>query len=105
MEDHKKVNEIVPPHQQPLAPSCRVQQQEYMIFEEDNLYADGDGATRAIVLPMLPPTVKFTITISMIQLLNLKGMFREVDVIIPTSCELRGNLQNHKRSLESVKPL
>ena len=28
------------------------------------------------MLPALPPSVKFTITSTMIQLLNLKGMFR-----------------------------
>ena len=44
-----------------------------MMYEEDD--ADLDGA-RAIVLPALPLGIKFTITSTMIQLLNLKGMFR-----------------------------
>jgi len=47
-----------------------------MMFKDDDLDLDGAGATRAIVLPILPPDVKFTITRTMIQLLNLKGMFR-----------------------------
>ncbi|KAH0669197.1 hypothetical protein KY289_023690 [Solanum tuberosum] len=47
-----------------------------MMYEEDNADLDGAGAIGAIVLPALPPGVKFTITSTMIQLLNLKGMFR-----------------------------
>ncbi|KAH0773540.1 hypothetical protein KY290_010677 [Solanum tuberosum] len=46
------------------------------MFEEDESEIDGAGATGSIVLPMLPPGVKFTITSTLIQLLNLKGMFR-----------------------------
>ncbi|KAK4733970.1 hypothetical protein R3W88_008231 [Solanum pinnatisectum] len=42
----------------------------------DDADLNGAGATGAIVLPALPPGVKFTITSTMIQLLNLKGMFR-----------------------------
>ncbi|KAH0636205.1 hypothetical protein KY289_036120 [Solanum tuberosum] len=34
------------------------------------------GASGAVALPILPPCFKFTITSTMIQLLNLKGMFR-----------------------------
>ncbi|XP_055806921.1 uncharacterized protein LOC129875673 [Solanum dulcamara] len=34
------------------------------------------GATGAIVLPTLPKGVKFTITSTMLQMLNLKGLFR-----------------------------
>ncbi|KAH0722488.1 hypothetical protein KY285_005015 [Solanum tuberosum] len=62
----------------PLAPWGRVHQQAHMVFEEDDLDLDGVGATGAIVLPILPLSVKFTITSIMIQLLNLKGMFRGV---------------------------
>ncbi|XP_015160357.1 uncharacterized protein [Solanum tuberosum] len=40
--------------------------------EEDDADLDGAGATGAVVLPALPPGVKFTITSTMIQLLNLK---------------------------------
>lgn len=47
-----------------------------MVFEEDDLDLDGARATGAIMLPILPPGVKFTITSTMIQQLNLKGMFR-----------------------------
>ncbi|KAK4706987.1 hypothetical protein R3W88_033459 [Solanum pinnatisectum] len=46
------------------------------MYEEDDADLDGAGATVAIMLPPLPPDVKFTITSTMIQLLNLKGMFR-----------------------------
>ncbi|KAH0743050.1 hypothetical protein KY290_031043 [Solanum tuberosum] len=49
-----------------------------MMYEEDDLNLDEAGATGAIVLPILPPIVKFTITSTMIQLFNLKGMFRGV---------------------------
>ncbi|KAK4721276.1 hypothetical protein R3W88_011509 [Solanum pinnatisectum] len=49
-----------------------------MMYEEDDLDLDGAGATRVIVLPALPPSVKFTITSTMIQLLNVKGMFKGV---------------------------
>ncbi|KAK4706605.1 hypothetical protein R3W88_033837 [Solanum pinnatisectum] len=49
-----------------------------MMYEEDDLDLDGVGATRAIVLPVLPLGFNFTITSTMIQLLNLKGMFRGV---------------------------
>ncbi|XP_015169534.1 uncharacterized protein [Solanum tuberosum] len=42
------------------------------MYEEHDVDLDGAGATGAIVLPALPPGVKFTITSTMIQLLNLK---------------------------------
>ncbi|KAK4706510.1 hypothetical protein R3W88_033927 [Solanum pinnatisectum] len=48
------------------------------MYEEDKLDLDGAGAIGAIVLPALPPSVKFTITSTMIQMLNLKGMLRGV---------------------------
>ena len=47
-----------------------------MMYADDDLDLDRARATRAIVLPALPPGVKFTITNTMFQLLNLKGMFR-----------------------------
>ena len=47
------------------------------MYEEDYVDFDGDGATRATVLPVLPPGVKLTITSTMTQLLNLKEMFIE----------------------------
>ncbi|KAK4718009.1 hypothetical protein R3W88_016347 [Solanum pinnatisectum] len=46
-----------------------------MMYDEDEADLDGVGATRAILLPALPSIVNFTITSTMIQLLNLKGMF------------------------------
>ncbi|KAH0679169.1 hypothetical protein KY284_020254 [Solanum tuberosum] len=76
VDEHPGVEEIAPPHRQPLAPRGRAQQLAHMMFEEDDLDLDGAGATGAIVLLVLPPGVKFIITITMIQLLNLKGMFR-----------------------------
>ncbi|KAK4707200.1 hypothetical protein R3W88_033252 [Solanum pinnatisectum] len=72
-----------------------------MMYEEDDADFNGAGATGAIVLPALPPGVKFTITSAMIQLLNLKGMFRGV-----TGDDANQHLMNfvaiasHKRSLE-----
>ncbi|KAH0635968.1 hypothetical protein KY289_035883 [Solanum tuberosum] len=76
VEEHIGVDEIVPPHRQPLTPRGRAQHPAHLMYKEDNLDLDGAGATGAIVLPTLPPGVKFTITSNMIQLLNLKGMFR-----------------------------
>ncbi|XP_049410609.1 uncharacterized protein LOC125873801 [Solanum stenotomum] len=61
---------------QPIAPRGRAQHPAHMMYDEDDANLDGAGATGAIVLPALPPGVKFTITSTMIQLLNLKGMFR-----------------------------
>ncbi|KAK4729684.1 hypothetical protein R3W88_022672 [Solanum pinnatisectum] len=50
----------------------------HMVFEEDYLDLASVGATGAIVLLLLPLGVKFNSTSTMIQLLNLKGMFRGV---------------------------
>ncbi|PHT52808.1 hypothetical protein CQW23_07270 [Capsicum baccatum] len=44
-------------------------------FDDDDDDLDGAGATRAIIPPPLAPGAKFNITISMIQLLQLKGLF------------------------------
>ncbi|KAK4731462.1 hypothetical protein R3W88_024450 [Solanum pinnatisectum] len=62
---------------QPNVVNCQEQAQHpaHMMFEEDDLDLDGAGATGAIMLPILLPGVKFTITSTMIQLLNLKGIF------------------------------
>ncbi|KAK4737325.1 hypothetical protein R3W88_001022 [Solanum pinnatisectum] len=56
--------------------SLRAQHPAHMMYEEDDVELHGTGATGAKVLPALPPGVKFTITSTMIQLMNLKGMFR-----------------------------
>ncbi|KAK4713594.1 hypothetical protein R3W88_019501 [Solanum pinnatisectum] len=45
------------------------------VLLRDDLDLDGAGATGTIMLLALPPGVKFTITSTIIQLLNLKGMF------------------------------
>lgn len=50
------------------------------MYEEDNADLVGYGATGAIVLHVLHLVVKFTITFTMIQLLNIKGMFRETTI-------------------------
>ncbi|XP_049349268.1 uncharacterized protein LOC125813838 [Solanum verrucosum] len=59
-----------------MAPRVRAQHPAHMMYDKDDADLDGTGATGAIVLHALPPGVKFTITSTMIQLLNLKGMFR-----------------------------
>uniref|UniRef100_M1DMX4 Integrase core domain containing protein n=1 Tax=Solanum tuberosum TaxID=4113 RepID=M1DMX4_SOLTU len=51
-----------------------------MTYEEDDADLDGVGATGAIVLPTLPPGVKFTITSTMIQRLNLKEVVDEEEM-------------------------
>lgn len=47
-----------------------------MAFEEDDLELDGLGAIGAILLPVFQLGVKFSITRTMIQLLNLKGIVK-----------------------------
>ncbi|KAK4727100.1 hypothetical protein R3W88_032017 [Solanum pinnatisectum] len=77
-KENEGVEEIAPPHHQPLAPRGRVQQPTRVEFEENDLELNGSRATGAIVLPVLPPSMKFTITNTMIQVLNLKVMFRGI---------------------------
>uniref|UniRef100_M1DHL4 Uncharacterized protein n=1 Tax=Solanum tuberosum TaxID=4113 RepID=M1DHL4_SOLTU len=55
VDEHPGVEEIVPPHRQPLAPRSRVHHPAHIMFEEDDLDLDGVGATGAIVLHVLPP--------------------------------------------------
>ncbi|KAH0722654.1 hypothetical protein KY289_005698 [Solanum tuberosum] len=76
VDENIAVDGIIPPHCQPIAPRGGAQPPTHMMYEEDGLDLDEAGATGAMVLPALPPGVKFTITSTMIQLLNLKGMFR-----------------------------
>ncbi|KAH0679304.1 hypothetical protein KY284_020389 [Solanum tuberosum] len=76
VDENRGVDGLIPPQRQPIAPRGRAQHPAHMMYDEDNADLDGAGATRAIVLLALPPGVKFTITSTMIQLLNLKGMFR-----------------------------
>ncbi|KAH0765021.1 hypothetical protein KY285_000892 [Solanum tuberosum] len=76
VEEHEGVEKIAPPHRQPLALRGQAQQPAHMVLKEDDLDLDGVKVTGAIVLPALPLGVKFIITSTMIQLLNLKGMLR-----------------------------
>ncbi|KAH0722910.1 hypothetical protein KY289_005954 [Solanum tuberosum] len=76
LDENRGVEGLIHPQHQPIAPWCRAQTPAHMMYEEDDADLDGAGATGDIVLLALPPGVKFTITITMIQLLNLKGMFR-----------------------------
>ncbi|KAH0636183.1 hypothetical protein KY290_036613 [Solanum tuberosum] len=43
------VDEIAPPHCQPLAPRGRTQHPTHVVYEEDDLYLDGAGAIGAIM--------------------------------------------------------
>ncbi|KAH0722606.1 hypothetical protein KY289_005650 [Solanum tuberosum] len=54
VEEHEGVEDIAPPHRQPLAQMGRAQLPANMVFKEDDLDLDGVGATRAIVLHALP---------------------------------------------------
>ncbi|KAH0765024.1 hypothetical protein KY285_000895 [Solanum tuberosum] len=76
VDEHPGVDEIVPPYRQPLAQRGRAHHPAHIMFEEDDLDLDGVGATGVIVLHVLPLGVKFTISNTMIKLLNLEGMFR-----------------------------
>ena len=51
------------------------QQSIHYEVDDDDKGMDGAGATDAIIPPPLAPVVKFSITSTMIQLLNLKGLF------------------------------
>ncbi|KAK4717873.1 hypothetical protein R3W88_016211 [Solanum pinnatisectum] len=76
VDENRGVEGVVHPQRQPIALRGRAQHPAHMMYEEDDVDLDRARATGAIVLPALPPGVKFTITSTMIQLLNLKGMFR-----------------------------
>ncbi|KAH0781409.1 hypothetical protein KY290_001007 [Solanum tuberosum] len=76
MNENVALDGIIPPHRQQIDLRGSAQPPAHMMYEEDDLDLDGVGATGAIVLPALPPGVKFIITNTMMQLLNLKGMFR-----------------------------
>ncbi|KAH0661757.1 hypothetical protein KY284_026688 [Solanum tuberosum] len=54
------------------APRGRAHHPAHMMYEENDLDLDRAGTIRAILLPALPPCVKFIVTSTMIQLLNLK---------------------------------
>lgn len=75
VDENPIVDEIVPPNCQPLAPKGRAHQPTHMMFEADDLNLDGSVATGAIIFHLVPPGVKFTITSTMVQLLNLKYLF------------------------------
>ncbi|KAH0761321.1 hypothetical protein KY290_017394 [Solanum tuberosum] len=76
VDENRGVDGLVPPQRKPIAPRGRAQHPMHMMYNEDDADFDGAGATGVIVLPAILPGVKFTITSTMIQLLNLKGLFR-----------------------------
>ncbi|KAH0664946.1 hypothetical protein KY285_026152 [Solanum tuberosum] len=76
VDENIAVDGIIPPHRQLIVPRGRAHHPAHMMFKEDDADLDAVGATVEIVLPTLPPGVKFTITSTMIQLLNLESMFR-----------------------------
>ncbi|KAH0693055.1 hypothetical protein KY285_020152 [Solanum tuberosum] len=79
VEDNRGEEGVVHPKRKPIAQMGRAQHPTHMMYEEDDADLDRAGATGAVVLPTLPPSVKFTITNTMIQLLNVKGMFKGAD--------------------------
>ncbi|KAK4709887.1 hypothetical protein R3W88_004400 [Solanum pinnatisectum] len=74
VEENRGEEGVVHPQRQPIAPRGRAQHPAHMMYVEDDADLDGAGATGAILLLTLHPGVKFTITSTMIQLLNLKAM-------------------------------
>uniref|UniRef100_M1DK09 Integrase core domain containing protein n=1 Tax=Solanum tuberosum TaxID=4113 RepID=M1DK09_SOLTU len=48
VDENIAVDGIIPPHRQPIAPRGRAQLPAHMMYEKDDLYLDGDGATGAI---------------------------------------------------------
>lgn len=59
-------DDVISPHRRSVAQMGKVQHLTHMMYEEYNANLDGSGSTIAIVLPALPPGVKFTITSTMI---------------------------------------
>uniref|UniRef100_M1DSJ3 Retrotransposon n=1 Tax=Solanum tuberosum TaxID=4113 RepID=M1DSJ3_SOLTU len=76
VDRNRAVDGLIPPQRQPIPLRGRAQHPAHMMYDEDDADLDVAGATGAIILPVLPLGVKFTITNTMIQLWNLKGMFR-----------------------------
>lgn len=75
-------DDVIPPHCPPVSQNGRVQHPTHMMYEKDDADFFVVGASGALVLPALPPGVKLTITSTMIQLINLKEMFRWTIVIM-----------------------
>lgn len=69
---------LIPPHHHPISQRSRAQHPPHMIYEEYDADLFGAEDTGAIVLPVLLPGVKFTITGTIIQLFILEGMLRDV---------------------------